>query len=452
MMRHLVAAVLMAVGFGGFVVSQAFAVQAGSGRHAALITMDGVIQPVTADFLSRAIDDAVEADAQVLIVRLDTPGGLLSSTREIVEEILGAEIPVVVHVAPSGAQAASAGTFITVAAHVAAMASATNIGAAAPVGSGGEDLPDTLESKATQDAAAFIRSIGERTGRNVEALAETVLNARSYSASEALEEGIVDLLAEDVDELLGSLDGRTVEVGGREMVLETAELEIREISRTALERFLGLIANPDIAFLLLSLGGLGVMVELLSPGLLGPGIVGVIALALAFVALGNLPVNWIGVGLILMAMALFFMEMQAPGIGIFGIGGALSFVLGAFLLFGGFSPPAIPSPSFRVSIWMIGGVSAVLFAGLLMVFRSLAVYRRTAYESPSGNLVGQAGTTVTPLEPQGSVRVAGETWSAVSGSGESIEQGAEVVVVEMDGLTVKVIEDDGPRGAGRGGG
>ena len=443
MVRHLAAAVLMAVGFGGFVVSQAFAVQAEPERHAALVTMDGVIQPVTARFLSRAIDNAVEADAQVLIVRLDTPGGLLSSTREIVEEILGAEIPVVVHVAPAGAQAASAGTFITAAAHVAAMASATNIGAASPVGSRGEDLPDTLESKATQDAAAFIRSIGERMGRNPEALAETVLKARSYSASEALEAGIIDLLAEDVRDLLGSLDGMRVEISGREAVLKTADLEVRETGRTALERFLGLIANPDIAFLLLSLGGLGVMIELLSPGLLGPGIVGVIALALAFVALGNLPVNWVGAGLILVAMALFFMEMQAPGVGVFGVGGALSFVVGAFLLFGGFDPPPIPTPSFRVSIWTIGGVSGLLFAGLVLLFRAMAGSRRTAYESPSGNLVGQSGTTVTPLGPEGSVRVAGETWSAVSATGESIAEGAEIVVVEMDGLTVKVTEPGG---------
>ena len=440
MVRHLAAAVLIAVGFGGFAVSQAFAVQDESGRHAALVEVDGVIQPVTARFLSRAIDDAVVAGAEVLIVQLDTPGGMLSSTREIVEEILSAEIPVIVHVAPSGAQAASAGTFITAAAHVAAMASATNIGAAAPVGSGGEDLPETLESKATQDAAAFIRSIGERTGRNPEALAETVLKARSYSASEALEAGIVDLLAEDVGELLGSLDGMSVEVGGREIVLETADLDVRETGQTALERFLGLIAHPDIAFLLLSLGGLGILIELLSPGLLGPGILGVIALALAFVALGNLPVNWIGVGLILMAMALFFMEMQAPGVGIFGVGGALSFVIGAFLLFGGFDPQPIPTPSFRVNIWMIGGVSAVLFAGLVLLFRAMASSRRTAYESPSGNPVGQSGTTVTPLGPEGSVRVAGETWSAVSATGESIAEGTEIVVVEMDGLTVKVTE------------
>lgn len=443
MMRHLAAAVLIAVGFGGFALSQTFAVQEEPGRHAALLEIDGAIQPVTARFLSRAIDDAVADGAEMVIVQLDTPGGILSSTREIVEEILSAEIPVIVHVAPSGAQAASAGTFITAAAHVAAMASATNIGAAAPVGSGGEDLPETLESKATQDAAAFIRSIGERTGRNPEALAETVLKARSYSASEALEAGIVDLLAEDVGELLGSLDGMSVEVGGREAVLETADLEIRETGRTALERFLGLIAHPDIAFLLLSLGGLGILIELLSPGLLGPGILGVIALALAFVALGNLPVNWIGVGLILMAMALFFMEMQAPGVGIFGIGGALSFVVGAFLLFGGFDPPPIPSPSFRVSIWMIGGVSGMLFAGLLMLFRALASSRRTVYESPSGNLVGQSGTTVTHLGPEGSVRVAGETWSAVSATGESIAEGAEIIVVEMDGLTVKVTEPGG---------
>lgn len=440
MVRHLVAAVLITVGFGGFAVSQAFAAQEESGRHAALVEVDGAIQPVTARFLSRVLDAAVEDGAEVLIVRLNTPGGMLSATREIVEELLSAEIPVVVHVAPAGAQAASAGTFITAAAHVAAMASATNIGAAAPVGSGGEDLPETLESKATQDAAAFIRSIGERTGRNQEALAETVLKARSYSASEALEAGIVDLLAEDVGELLGSLDGMSVEVGGREAVLGTADLEVRETGPTALERFLGLIANPDIAFLLLSLGGMGILIELLSPGLLGPGILGVIALALAFVALGNLPVNWIGVGLIIMAMALFFMEMQAPGVGVFGVGGALSFVVGAFLLFGGLDPPPIATPSFRVSIWMIGGVSAVLFAGLALLFRAMAGSRRTAYESPSGNPVGQSGTTITPLGPQGSVRVAGETWSAVSATGESIADGTEIVVVGMDGLTVKVTE------------
>ena len=446
MVRHLAAAILITVGFGGFAVSQAFAVQEESGRHAAFVEVDGVIQPIAARFLSRVLDAAVEDGAEVLIVRLNTPGGMLSSTREMVEELLSAEIPVVVHVAPAGAQAASAGTFITAAAHVAAMASATNIGAASPVGSRGEDLPKTLESKATQDAAAFIRSIGERTGRNPEALAETVLNARSYSASEALEAGIVDLLAEDIGDLLDSIDGMRVEAGGREAVLETADIEVRETGRTALERFLGLIANPDIAFLLLSLGGLGILIELLSPGLLGPGILGVIALALAFVALGNLPVNWIGVGLILMAMALFFMEMQAPGVGIFGIGGALSFVVGAFLLFGGLDPPPIPTPSFRVSIWMIGGISGLLFAGLLLIFRALAGSRRTAYESPSRNLVGQSGTTITPLGPQGSVRVAGETWSAVSATGESIAEGTEIVVVEMDGLTVKVVNDAGEPG------
>ena len=440
MVRHIIAAVLIGVGFGGFAVSQVFAAQDEPGRHAALVEVDGVIEPVTVRFLSRAIDDTAEDGAEVLIVRLDTPGGLISSTREIVEEVLAAQIPVVVHVAPAGAQAASAGTFITAAAHVAAMASATNIGAAAPVGSGGEDLPETLESKATQDAAAFIRSIGERTGRNPEALAETVLKARSYSASEALEEGIVDLLAEDAGELLHSMDGMRVEVGGREVVLETADLEIRKTGRTALESFLGLIANPNIAFLLLSLGGLGILIELLSPGLLGPGILGVIALALAFVAFGNLPVNWIGVGLILMAMALFFIEMQAPGVGIFGVGGALSFIVGAFLLFGGFEPHPIPTPSFRVSMWMIGGVSAVLFAGLVLLFRAMADSRRAAYESPSGNPVGKLGTTLTSLGPQGSVRVAGETWSAVSATGEPIAEGAEVVVVEMDGLTVKVTE------------
>ena len=443
-MRHLVALTLVVLGFGGFAASQGLQAASASasvaGPHAAVLTIDGAIDPISAKFLSRGLDVATEGEAQFLIVALDTPGGLLSSTRKMVEDILAADIPVVVYVSPSGARAASAGTFIAAAAHVAAMAPTTNIGAASPVGGGGEDLPETLKSKATQDAAAFLRSIAETRGRNSEALEKTVLSATSYSASEALDDNIIDLIASDIDDLLAQLDGRLVDLTGGEVVLETEGLSLRGIERNLLERFLGFVANPDIAFLLLSIGSLGILVEFLNPGLIVPGVGGAIALALALVAVGNLPVNWAGLGLIGIAMVLFFAELQAPGIGVFGIGGAVCFILGAFLLFGGFSPPAIPTPSFRVSLWTIGVTSAVLVGSMLLMNRIVMQSRRARYPSASEALIGSTGVTTTPLDPRGTIQVASERWSAVSDSGEPIPEGEEVIVLEVEGLTLKVFK------------
>lgn len=438
-MKHLVAAVLLVVGFGGFLAIQALPADATSGPHAALITIDDTIQPISAGFLSGAIDSATDDGAHLIIVGLDTAGGLLSSTRDMVEDILDAEIPVVVYVSPPGAQAASAGTFITAAAHVAAMAPTTNIGAASPVPGGGEDLPEILASKATQDAAAFMRSIAERRGRNVKALEETVLSAMAFSAVEALRENLIDLIANDIDDLMTKLDGRAVPLKDREVLLETDDLDVRTINRSPVERFLGFVADPNVAFLLLTIGGIGILVEVTSPGLLGPGIIGVIALALAFVALGNLPVNWAGVGLIALAMGLFFLEMQAPGIGVFGISGAIAFVLGAFLLSGNLTP-AIPTPSFRVSLWVIGTVSAILFSMLLLFVRTVLHERGVHYSSTNEALVGQVGRTTTTLDPHGTVQIASERWSAISDSGEPIPEGEEVMVLEVEGLTLKVFK------------
>lgn len=437
-MRHLIAALLLMVGLGGFAISATPLQQERSGGHAALVEIDGAIEPVTVRYVSRALSRAADDNAEIVVITIDTPGGLLDSTRDIVEEIFASRVPVVVYVSPSGAQAASAGTFITAAGHVAAMASATNIGAASPVGGGGEDLPETLESKARQDAAAFLRSIGERTGRSPEALEATVLEARSYTASEALDEGIIDLLADDIGELLESVDGRTVIVGGSETLLETAGLAVRDIEKTALEQFLQIISNPNIAFLLLTIGGLGIIIELISPGFLGPGIVGLLALALAFVAFGNLPVNWVGFGLIVVAMFLFYMEMQAPGISVFGIGGGLSFLLGGFLLFGSFEAPAIDSPSFRVSYWMLGAVGAAMFTGLALTVRALAQYRGVDYTSPAKAPLGKSGRVINRIDPQGAIRLDGEIWTAESATGEPIEEGARVVVDDMNGLIVTV--------------
>ena len=442
-MRRILVLALVVLGFGGAIASQAIDTVRAQGDHAALVEIDGAIQPLSARFLARAIDTATEDNAEVLIVLLDTPGGLLDSTREMVEAILASPVPVVVYVSPAGAEATSAGTYITAAAHVAAMAPSTNIGAATPVSSTGEDLPETLKSKASEAAAAFIRSIAEERGRNAEALEGTVLEAKAYSASEALDSGIIDLIARDVPALLEAIHGRQVEMERGARTLETANIPVRRIDPTALDRFLGFIADPNIAFILLALGSLGILIEVMSPGLIGPGALGVIALALAFVALGNLPVNWVGVGLLVFGVVLFLVEVQVPGIGVFGVAGAVSFVLGAFFLFGGIAPPPITTPSFRIDLWLLAAVSVVLFALLRLSLRTLAFARKAAYVSPSANLVGQVGKVVSSLEPRGTVRVNGESWSAESLSGQPIAEGVEIVVMEVDGLTLKVSEAGG---------
>ena len=443
-MRRILVLALVVLCFGGAVASQAMGVARAQGRHAALVEIDGAIQPTSARFLARAIETADEENAEVLIVLLDTPGGLLDSTREMVESILASPVPVVVYVSPAGAEATSAGAFITAAAHVAAMAPSTNIGAAAPVSTTGDELPDTVKSKATEAAAAFMRSIAEERGRNAEALEGTVVAAKAYSASEALDNAMIDLVARDVPALLQALDGRQVNLARGSRSLETASIPVSRIDPTALDRFIEFISNPNVAFILLALGALGILIEVMSPGLIGPGALGVIALALAFVAIANLPVNWVGVGLLVFAMLLFMVEVQAPGIGVFGVAGAVSFVLGAFFLFGGLSPPPITSPSFSVNPWLLGAVSVVLFSLLAASLRTLAVARKADdYVSPSSDLVGKAGKVTAPLEPQGSVRVNGESWTAVSFSGRPIPEGAEIVVMEVEGLTLKVSEAGG---------
>ena len=239
---------------------------------------------------------------------------------------------------------------------------------------------------------------------------------------------------------LAQLDGKRLETGRGEAVLDTDGLELRRIKRTPLERFLGFLADPNLAFLLLTLGGIGILIEFLNPGVIVPGLFGVIALALAFVAMGNLPVNWVGVGLIALAMVLFFFETQAPGIGIFGISGGISFILGAFLLFGGFGSPSIPTPGFRVSLWLIGTVSAILFGFMVLLLRVVLQSRGAVYSTGAATFVGQTGTTTTELAPYGSVQLASELWSAVSDSGEPIAKGVEIVVLEVEGLTLKVFK------------
>ncbi len=439
--RRLAALALVALGLGGFLLGQVASADA-SGHRATLITIDGTIDELAAGHLARGLDDARENGARLAIVQLDTPGGLYSSTREIVEHLLTSPVPVAVYVSPPGAQAASAGTFITAAAHVAAMAPGTNIGAASPVGGGGEELPETLKSKASQDAAAFMRSIADERGRNREVLEKTVLNALSLSPSEALEDNVIDVVAADLPELLEKMNGMEVMVAGTNVTLDTTGIAVSELQLTPLERFLGFLANPNVAFVLLTIGGIGILIELISPGLIVPGVVGVVALALAFTAIANLPVNWVGLGLILLAMALFYAEASAPGLGVFGIGAAISFIVGAFLLFGGFGAPPIPEPSFRVNLWIIGIIAAFMAVSLGLFLRENRRAKAAEGYPSQVSLVGETGVVVTPLDPRGTVRARGESWSAVSDSGEHIQQGEEVIVSDVEGLTLKVFKAD----------
>jgi membrane-bound serine protease (ClpP class) len=449
-MRRKLSLLFIGLGFVGYLAISNFAPVAGSSHTAAVMTIDGAIDPISSDFLTRGIASASDSGYEFLVINLNTPGGTLEDTRDMVELLLASPIPVIVYVSPSGAQAASAGTFVTSAAHVAAMAPTTNIGAASPVRSGGEDLPETIKGKVMEDTAALLRGISGRRERNSEALERTVLEATSYTAAEALDMGIVDIVAEDLEDLLVQLDGRTVQLETGPATLKTDGVHVVTISKTLVERFLGMIANPDIAFLLLAVGGVGLLIEFLTPGLFGPGVIGLIALALAFVALGNMPVNWVGVGLILFAMVLFFLEAQAPGVGIFGIGGAISFILGAFLLFGNLSfsapTPELPSaPSVQISLWVLGIVTIILLGSISLTARAMRQAKNMvvyAGATTSGELIGQMGQATTDISPNGTVFVAGEQWSAESDNGEPIQNGKEVLVTAVEGLVLRVFQDE----------
>ena len=296
----------------------------GSETGVLVIEIEGTIEPLTVDHLARGLDEARQNGSSLVVIRLDTPGGLLESTREIVELMLESHVPIAVYVAPAGARAASAGTFVAAAANFAVMAPGTSIGAASPVASGGADLPDTLSRKVSESTQAFIRSIAQVRGRNAEALEATVSKATAYSAQEALANGIADLIAPDMESMLEQLHGRTAETAAGSVVISSSGVPVNRLNRTFLEDVLGLLANPNVVLALFLIGGIAVLVEISAPGMLGPGILGVVALALAFVGFFKLPGSWGGLLLIALALGLFYAEASAPGFSVFGAGGLVS--------------------------------------------------------------------------------------------------------------------------------
>ena len=407
-----------------------------------VIEIDGAIEPLSAAHIARGLDKARADGVSLAVIRLDTPGGLVDSTREIVERLLEAQVPVAVYVSPAGARAASAGTFVAAAANFAVMAPGTNIGAAAAVGAGGADLPETLARKIDEDTRAFIRSIAEIRDRNGDALEETVSKAKAYSEQEALDVGIIDLIAPDMDAMLEQLHGRTAETAAGPVVVETAGARVNHLGRTLLEHLLGILANPNLALVLFLIGGVALWAEWSVPGMIGPGVIGVIALILAFVGFFNLPGNWVGLVLLALAMGLFYAETTAPGFSLFGAGGIVSFVLGSIFLFGNFfSPSDLPELNIMVSPVVIA-VTSGLMAAAWVLFMRLAMHGggvSTGFQTEKDVLLeGAAGVAVSDLDPAGRVRVSDKEWSASAGPGDSIREGEEIRVVGVYGEVLKV--------------
>jgi len=405
-----------------------------------VIKVDGVINGVKTRYIARAILEAQESGHTLLVIEIDTPGGFLDSTRDIVELLLESPLPVAVYVSPRGARAGSAGTFITAAGHFAAMAPGTNIGAATPVSGTREDLEDTLASKVENDAAALIRSIAQERGRNEEALEQTVREAASFSAREALELNVVDLISEDLDDLLLALDGREYQIAAEDRVksIETQGMELDRLEKNLLEFFLEFISDPNVSFILLMLGALGISIELFNPGLIAPGVVGAICMLLAFLALGNLPVNWAAAAFVILAVLLVVLETQVAGFGMLGVGAMISLVLGGLLLFTQFGDVSPTLPKIGVSRWVLLGAAGALAMGVYYVAREVYSSRRQGREPSRPSPVGSAGVVTGAVDPTGVVRIGGETWTAVSEDGTVIDVGEPVTVMRIDGLILTI--------------
>ena len=363
--------------------------------------------------------------------------------------LLDSPVPVAVFVTPSGARAASAGTFIVAAGHVAAMSPGTNIGAAAPVTMDGDDLPETLKTKATQDAAAFLREIATNRDRNSEALERTVFEAASYNVEEALDLDIIDLSATGLSDLIAKVDGLTVTVRGIDRTLSTAGAAVEHLEADPVQGFLKWLANPQLVFIMLAAGGILILIETLSPGGWVAGITGAGLLVLAFLGMGSLPVNWVGLVLLGVGLVLFFMELQAPGWGGFGLAGGVSFIVGGFLLFGDSSIPGLPAPDVRVGYGVLGGTTLLMGISLVGLWYFARKAKRLRTVSRDSEIVGQSGVVRIALEPKGTVQVASELWTAESDSGETIESGESVVIAEVDGITLKVFKVDNLEASGR---
>ncbi len=404
------------------------------------IQIDGVINPVSARFIVEAVDRAEDANAEALLIELDTPGGLLESTRDIVQRFLIADVPIIVYVSPAGARAGSAGTFITLAAHIAVMAPGSNIGAAHPVSVGGGGMPgrsepdstskSVMNDKMTNDAAAMIRSIAETRNRNVEWAEKAVRESASITATDALELNVIDLIVPDVDSLLTAIDGMNVKLTDSEVTLNTSRASIELFEMDWRERLFDKLSDPNIAYIFMMLGMSGLMLELYHPGSIFPGAVGAISLLLAFMAFQTLPLNVVGLLLIVLGIILLILEVKVTSFGLLSIGGATCLFLGSTMLID------TDVPALQVSLGLIipSVVGTVLFV-LFAVGMGLRAQSKKVTTGSEG-LIGEVGEALSDINLKGQVFVCGEYWQAKSSS--EITKGEEVKVIGIDGLMLKV--------------
>lgn len=407
--------------------------------YVAIIEVDGTITPAMASYVKQSIHEAENKDAAAIVLRINTPGGLSTAMDDIVTSVLESDVPVIAWVGPSNARAASAGVYITYAAHIAAMAPGTNIGSASPVAGDGSEMTETMENKVVNDAVARIRSLAELRDRNEEWAVSAVRDADNITSTDALGLGVIDLIAADVPTLLNEIDGMTVTLHtGEEVSLTTAGASTETLSMNAFERFLQMISDPTIAYLLLSFGSLGIFLELSNPGGMVPGIIGVVSFILGFYALGTLPVNWTGVLLIALAFALFFIDLFVSSFGLLLVGGMLSFIVGSYMLIDE-TVPGYAGVS-RPVIWVS---SALVLVSAIIIGTLVVKLQRSTPKTGKKSIIGQVARVRTELNPNGMVFLDGELWQAtLVDLEEKAPVGSNVRVVAVEGVRLTVARTD----------
>lgn len=404
----------------------------GQSENITVLTFDGTINPTTADYFQQGIKEAEKNNSECIIIKLNTPGGLLKSTRVIVTEFLESPIPVVVYVSPPGAQSASAGVFVTVAAHIAVMAPGTNIGAAHPVTLQGQ-MDSVMTEKATNDAAAFIRTIGEKRNRNIEWCEEAVRKSVSITETEAEKINVINFIASDMKDLLEKLNGMKVQTISGEKIIHTKNAEIINLELSFIQKILNILSDPNIAYILFMLGVYGLLFELYNPGAIFPGVIGGICIILAFYSFHTLPINYAGLALIIFAIILFILEIKIVSHGILSVGGVISLVLGSLMLIKDES--ALEAVSISIEVIVIIAILTLLFF-LVAITLGIKAQRKKVTTGAEG-IVGETGIAITDLEPEGEVKVHGEIWRAESMDG-IIQSGTKVKIDSLSELKLKV--------------
>jgi len=396
-----------------------------------VLRIEGTILPAVADYIDRGISQAEDENANVCIIELHTPGGLLDSTERIVARIMNADVPIVVYVSPKSAWAASAGTFITLSANIAAMTPGSTIGAAHPVSAGGEEIPEDQMKKIVEFSAKWMKTIAQERGRNMEEAELAVTESKSFTDVDALECNLIDLRADNLEDLISQINGRTVILAnGEEITIDTTGYKVTRNEMSAIEKFLQIISNPNVAYILFTLASIGLITEISNPGMVFPGVIGGISLFLAFYSMGVLNAYWGGIALILLAIGLFVAEYFTASFGLLTTGGVVSLVAGSLILFS-------HSPGVEVNRKLIAGVTIAIAAFCIFVIGAIIRGQRRRKATGAEGMIGKIAIAKTPLDPTGTIQSEGELWTAVT-EGTKIAPGEEVIINKVEGLKLWV--------------